>query len=388
MTKVKGFFIALFLVVLTFFVAGTLADHRIAEIPTRFMRNLGSDEKFAIPSNMTRVIDEGTMVLMGSSEFASDTGAASYPFNLFQVKTFNLLKVGQGGYQSLVHAGILGAIGESVSSRKVALILSPQWFSQKGIDPAILPAKLSMSTIDAFFGNEKLSQRTKEQFYSRVVEVTEGVSAYRDNVTSVYGSAQQGGAVDRAKTKILLAKESWKNKLRMLYTTRAVDFTRWAREETPESVPPINFVKMRKEAEENAASKVTNNDFYVDDHYFKTYVEGKYDLVKESSVGALDPGSPEYDDLQLFLDIAREQGLEVLLINFPLHGKWMDEIGFSKEKRENYQQRIAEIAKNHDVSLLDLSDQAYEPYFLKDLVHIGEKGWVSVDEGLLEFKEK
>ena len=92
--------------------------------------------------------------------------------------------------------------------------------------------------------------------------------------------------------------------------------------------------------------------------------------------------------VQLFLDIAREQGLEVLLINFPLHGKWMDEIGFSKEKRENYQQRIAEIAKNHDVSLLDLSDQAYEPYFLKDLVHIGEKGWVSVDEGLLEFKEK
>ena len=95
--------------------------------------------------------------------------------------------------------------------------------------------------------------------------------------------------------------------------------------------------------------------------------------------------SPEYGDLKLFLNVCDELELEVMLINVPVNGYWYDYTGFPKEEREKYYENIREIAKEYGVKLLDLSNHEYTPYFLKDIMHLGWKGWVYIDEGIYEF---
>ena len=75
--------------------------------------------------------------------------------------------------------------------------------------------------------------------------------------------------------------------------------------------------------------------------------------------------------MKLFLEVCEETGLEVMLINIPVNGYWYDYTGFPKADRQQYYQNIRDIAAEYDVTLLDLSDHEYTPYFLKDVMHLG-----------------
>ena len=95
--------------------------------------------------------------------------------------------------------------------------------------------------------------------------------------------------------------------------------------------------------------------------------------------------SKEYDDLKLFLSLCNELDLDVMLINIPVNGYWYDYTGFPKTEREQYYDNIWDIAYEYDENVLDLAVHEYTPYFLKDIMHLGWKGWVYVDEELYNF---
>ena len=92
--------------------------------------------------------------------------------------------------------------------------------------------------------------------------------------------------------------------------------------------------------------------------------------------------------MQLFLDICKDLKIEPLLISVPVNGRWYDYTGFSKEDRNQYYQNIRDIASKNNVELADFSDKEYELYFLKDIMHLGWKGWVYLDEAIYNFYQK
>lgn len=143
-----------------------------------------------------------------------------------------------------------------------------------------------------------------------------------------------------------------------------------------------------KEAEAQGKAECTNNDFYIYDSYFDTYIKPTFAELKNSYSDLSYSVSKEYDDLRLFLEVCNELNLEVMLINVPVNGFWYDYAGFPKERRAEYYQNIRDIADEYNVSLLDLSEHEYTPYFLKDIMHMGWKGWAYIDEGIYEFYKK
>ena len=62
--------------------------------------------------------------------------------------------------------------------------------------------------------------------------------------------------------------------------------------------------------------------------------------------------SAEYEDFKLFLEIAKELGIEAKIILFPVNGKWYDHIGINKESRKKYYEKIKAIAKEYGASQL------------------------------------
>jgi D-alanine transfer protein len=48
--------------------------------------------------------------------------------------------------------------------------------------------------------------------------------------------------------------------------------------------------------------------------------------------------------------------------------------------RDFYTTSCAGCCDKHDVQYLNLQDKEYEPYFYFDVMHLGWKGWLYVDE--------
>lgn len=98
--------------------------------------------------------------------------------------------------------------------------------------------------------------------------------------------------------------------------------------------------------------------------------------LKGSYSGASYVESPEYDDFRLFLDVCKELNIEPLIISAPVNGRWYDYAEFSKADRNTYYQNIRDICREYNVKLADFSQKEYEIYFLRDIMHLGWKGWL------------
>ena len=86
--------------------------------------------------------------------------------------------------------------------------------------------------------------------------------------------------------------------------------------------------------------------------------------------------------------MAKELGLEVEVVNFPINGRWYDYIGIGKDQREVYSKKLAEITNSYGYKLMDLTPKEYEPYVMYDTVHPGWKGWPEVAEEMYKFYQK
>lgn len=153
-------------------------------------------------------------------------------------------------------------------------------------------------------------------------------------------------------------------------------------------VGDVDFDKLLHKAEQAGEQACTNNGLYIYDEYFDTYIKDNLEAYKDSSVEANYSVSPEYDDLRLFLDVCRETGIEPLIVNIPVNGRWYDWTEFSKEDREVYYKNVCSICSEYQVEMADFSDKEYEEYFLKDIMRLGWKGWVYLDESVYQFYKK
>lgn len=98
--------------------------------------------------------------------------------------------------------------------------------------------------------------------------------------------------------------------------------------------------------------------------------------------------SLEYDDFQLMLDILKEAGAKPLFVIIPVNGAYYDYTGFPQKGRQDYYNRIKQQISESGFTYADYSDHEYDPYFMRDTIHIGWKGWVYLDEDMQKFLEE
>ncbi|MFE7150388.1 D-alanyl-lipoteichoic acid biosynthesis protein DltD, partial [Heyndrickxia sporothermodurans] len=92
--------------------------------------------------------------------------------------------------------------------------------------------------------------------------------------------------------------------------------------------------------------------------------------------------SKEYKDFQMVLDLLKEKGAKPLFVTLPVNGKWYDYTGFPKEGRTAFYKKIKKQVEAAGFPIADYSGHEYDPYFLKDTIHIAWKGWVYMDKAM------
>ncbi len=335
------------------------------------------------PEVVARILDENTVLMLGSSELPC-VFENSHPENITNSgnSDFNIMMMGKGSVQSLEHAINAGGLEPYIKNHKIVLNLSPQWFSIEGVDSTAFQNVFSSQMLNKFINNDKISKQLKlkvlercESLFSSYPEGKSLIALYKKQI-----NGEHSNSINKISKELSDNFSALQGKMEignLKFSKNNKSFVKFSE---------IDFQALMADAEKQGEDACSNNNFYIYDDYFDRYIKENLIDLQNSQQDVSYSTSPEYGDLELFLDVCEELELDVMLINIPVNGYWYDYIGFSKEKREEYYQNIREIADSYrNVRLLDLSEHEYTPYFLKDIMHLGWKGWVYIDEGIYQF---
>ena len=131
-----------------------------------------SYEKYNSHDVLVNNINKNTILLLGSSELTVGNDFEEHPRQFLDFSDKNIMQIGGGYYQSLMHSIILGSIGNEVPNKTVNFILSMQWFDKEGANPNAFQPRFSLDHLNNLYRNEKLSKETKEKIYNRILELS------------------------------------------------------------------------------------------------------------------------------------------------------------------------------------------------------------------------
>ncbi|MCY8512887.1 D-alanyl-lipoteichoic acid biosynthesis protein DltD [Bacillus atrophaeus] len=305
-----------------------------------------------------------------------------HPSNYFKVNNqgFTPYLVGKGGSQSLIHAINFAAHADQLKGKKLVFIVSPQWFTKHGSDEQhFAPNYSALQGLDLAF-NDTIDPAVKKQMMKRMLHYK---AVTNDAVLSeLYQAMLQGQT-----WKVNLLKPAAKSYYSLLQKKDL--YYSMAESEGPkrhvsESVKDKPWSVLKQEADKMGEDHSRSNVFHIDDPSYRK-LKHKVPKVKNKNKHRTYAKSPEFGDFELMLDILKDAGAEPMFVSIPVNGKWYDYTGFPKNGRTDYYKKVKKQIEAKGFQVADLSGHEYDPYFMKDTIHIGWKGWVYVDKAIEEF---
>lgn len=338
-----------------------------------------SGAKSASTAFTTASMPSDSLLLFGSSELSTPPSLISQvPTIVFGQHEYgvNATYIGEAYDQCLWQAIAAGAYAQKAGNKKVALIVSPSWFFDGGLQNDLFKTRFSYSLYREFMANPSLGDDVRGYVRGRVL--AQGVDA---SVADA-GMGMGAGLLAWCNDAVFAAADDLKLRADLV-AVRQKGFAH----ETGDTAAP-NFEALRAKAAEEAREKSTNNDWGFDDASYTSNVGDNLEAIQGKLAGETFSDTPEYDDFACFLDVCDQAGLEPLVIIAPLSGDYYDWVGIDAAARRSCYDRIRQIAQDHGARIADFTGHEYERYFLHDMVHFGWLGWTDVDQAIYEFAKE
>ena len=388
MIRLKAFLISIVLVLITLVILNKTYIKKIEDyykVNDNSVRYSTAFEKYKSKDIILENITPKTLVLLGSSELTTTINEDYHPKKIFNYEDFNIMQIGVGNSQNIIHAATIGSIGNDIRNNEIVMIQSIQWFDNKnGILKDAFLSRISSEHVYNTMANDKISKETKEKFINRVIELSSTNKVLNKKYRSYkkYFIEEQGNFI----TGEFLKLDNYFYKLKNKYEF----FKNKGRENYPLSgkkTPDYNWKELDEKVTEQAKERTNNNDYQIDNTYYDKYIKTKYDQLKNSSKNTKYDESKEYDDLDILLSIVKDLNLNMKFAILPANGKWSDYTGIDSEKRQVAYNNLKEIAKKNNIEVMDYSSKEYEEYYMYDAMHLGWRGWIDFERDLYKLKK-
>ena len=388
MIRLKAFLISIVLVLITLVILNKTYIKKIEDyykVNDNSVRYSTAFEKYKSKDIILENITPKTLVLLGSSELTTTINEEYHPKKIFNYEDFNIMQIGVGNSQNIIHAATIGSIGNDMRNNEIVMIQSIQWFDNKnGILKDAFLSRISSEHVYNTMANDKISKETKEKFINRVIELSSTNKVLNKKYRSYkkYFLEEQGNFI----TGEFLKLDNYFYKLKNKYEF----FKNKGRENYPlsgEKTPDYNWKELDDKVTEQAKERTNNNDYQIDNTYYDKYIKTKYDQLKNSSKNTRYDESKEYDDLDILLSIVKDLNLNMKFAILPANGKWSDYTGIDSEKRQVAYNNLKEIAKKNNIEVMDYSSKEYEEYYMYDAMHLGWRGWIDFERDLYKLKK-
>ena len=330
------------------------------------------------------------LLLYGSSEMSLLNDY--HPAKLFKDKPTNFVPflVGHGGSQGLLHLLNFGALGKDLEGKKLVVFLTPQWYGPGGIPQSTFAGNFSPLHVYQTLLNSTLTAQTKHDIAKRLLDFPNVLKNYPvlAQMVSAYGDEPNWKSKvlklaywPLAKVELagLTVKDASKT-VAHVKTLNPKEIAKYA--SAPLSSTSLSWETLRTEATNKGATLTTSNDMNLLDTYYYKHVAPRLQEIRNSDQKAKLFPSPEYNDLDLLMQILKQSGAKPLFVIIPMNGRWYDYTGFPTSERKACYERLATMIQQKGFELADFTSREYEQYFLQDPWHLAWKGWVDVDEKL------
>ena len=388
MIRLKAFLISIVLVLITLVILNKTYIKKIEDyykVNDNSVRYSTAFEKYKSKDIILENITPKILVLLGSSELTTTINEEYHPKKIFNYEDFNIMQIGVGNSQNIIHAATIGSIGNDIRNNEIVMIQSIQWFDNKnGILKDAFLSRISSEHVYNTMANDKISKETKEKFINRVIELSSTNKVLNKKYRSYkkYFVEEQGNFI----TGEFLKLDNYFYKLKNKYEF----FKNKGRENYPlsgEKTPDYNWKELDEKVTEQAKERTNNNDYQIDNTYYDKYIKTKYDQLKNSSKNTKYDESKEYDDLDILLSIVKDLKLNMKFAILPANGKWSDYTGIDSEKRQVAYNNLKKIAKKNNIEVMDYSSKEYEEYYMYDAMHLGWRGWIDFERDLYKLKK-
>lgn len=328
----------------------------------------------------------------GSSEFSA--WSDFHPTSLFAGKPTGFLPflIGRGGSQDLIHVLNVASQTKALHDKKVVVVLSSQWFTPEGISTNYFASNLSPLQAYRMLFNSQLDPKTKQQIAERLLQFPDIIQAYPAlaNLLTDYG---QNDATSRTRMlrhsllgRMEMAALELRDAVNSVKLLHPINVKLASIQGKAAATKPLRpWAELSEQATKAGKAAVTNNSFGIMDSYYLEYIKANLNANQGSSRNANLRSSPEYNDFKLLLDVLKQSGAQAMFVVVPVNGKWADYTRFPLVERQAYYQRVRKMVEQEGFQVADFSGHEYDPYFLKDIMHLGWKGWVKVDEAMDRF---
>ncbi|WP_416825583.1 D-alanyl-lipoteichoic acid biosynthesis protein DltD [Ectobacillus polymachus] len=366
-------------------------------LPNSFLLSLLNDKKLedaatSLNPNVFQGIDLQKKMLedpkylpmYGSSELSRLD--VYHPSNYFRVNPdgFTPFLIGRGGTQSLTHFLSLAANADQLEGKKIVFVLSPQWFVAEGLNEEHFAPNFSSIQAYDFLFNQTIDPALKKQAAERlltfdVVKKDKLLTTMLDGI--VYTDSAHTWKAQAAKPLAYMYRSILQRKDFILSLVTVYG----RKPNTDPHLKNLTWDQLEHRADQTGKNDSKSNTYGIDDSYYNDKISQKLAALKGYRANESYDVSPEYNDLQMVLDLLKQKHAQALFISVPVNGPWYDYAGFPQERRQSYYKKVTNQIEQSGFTVADFSDHEYDKYFMKDTIHVGWKGWIYIDEAIKQF---
>lgn len=321
---------------------------------------------------MASITQKGQLTLFGSSEFSD---SPFVPYNFFPDSTGKpVIGIGHAYHQHLSILIELLASNDFNEKSEIVIFLSPGWFEngkstntsafiefarpnflKKILHDDNIKDKYKKHIADYIYGN-------KSQFTGSNKTFTDYINMYSPKSESMFGGidayAKNKFNLDTIEKIVYLpelknvSKKKWNGKMEEIAVNLKQDFLK----------------------------KCTNNDLFVYDDYFKKYLLNEDGSVRSVTLTAPNiSGNKELEDFKLLVQYIKERKMKASFVIIPFNPYYYT----NTEVFNPMMNEITTTLDKNDIPTLNMyvdNASEYEPGILKDVMHLGDYGWMRVNQ--------
>lgn len=339
-------------------------------------------------------LSQDSIMMVGASDLRHAT--RQHPTRYFNTNRSKntVFTIGRPFTQELQDAIVVGSTNPNImKGKKVVLLESLQWFVHKnGVEKRDFQGRFSPVQFYTFLNNPKISKKSKDELVKRTKVLLKGSDEYKSErlYSMLYNDESFTGKVE----KVLLYPYFKLREKEVLLKEKGLLYRklRTLKDKTPkdsELGKPFDWKKEDELAIKDAKKRVKNSPHKLDSNYYYKTLKPHLKKLKNKYANVNLLKSKEMGDYKYFLKICKEMNVDLTVVLMPCNPWYYDYAGVSQKERFEFYDVIGNLAKKDGFKVMDLRDKENEDYYLRDVMHLGTRGWLDVSKKLYEqYNEK
>jgi len=313
-----------------------------------------------------------SITIFGSSELSESTYVPYYflPDSLHTPT----VAFGHAYHQSFSVFCELLAMQKKIKKAKICIMISPGWFDTDGTNIAAFLEFVRPNFLKSIINNDIIPMEFK-------MEIGKYISSKLNDIEQPSQSILTLNKLYQNKKYLFL--NDLVNELSASATVNDVIYSVKLPENTLPKASVINWAVTKKRVQDNFVSAIKANSIFVNDEYYITYLLDSNKVYKHGEASRFSvPENREFSDVKLLIQLLRMYQCEASFVIQPLNPYHYNHL-------ENFNaiiDSITSVIEQNNFPCLNMfvtKKQDYEPGTLKDVMHLGDYGWMRVNEFLV-----